>query len=358
MKKFMVECAQEAPQVCQKVYQNKDENVGKLVELFLAKDYKGIVLVGSGSSYNIAASAKYAIEKYLKTEVKIYTPVSFEYYDYKHSVDHLVIFMSQSGRSTNTVNALNVAKANNYDIASLTMVVNNPLAKVSENAFYYGSWTDEADSYVCRGFSASALYLILFALEAGVKKATITKDEYKAAHKELNAILKNMTSVHEAVEKFYGIHKNELYNIRRAMTLGIGPTYATALESCLKFSETTGIATNGYELEEFLHGPAYEVKKDHAVFIIDVDEKLHERAMKIYEASKELTDKVYVVTCFDNYVGNRVIKLSEKFDPVLMPLITVIPFQLIPGHICEDLNIRAVTICNYRASQIAKSKLN
>ena len=68
------------------------------------------------------------------------------------------------------------------------------------------------------------------------------------------------------------------------MTVGIGPGLGVAQEGALKLEETVGLPSNFYEMEEFLHGPVYEIKKPHSIFLVDVDRESHDRALQIFDA--------------------------------------------------------------------------
>lgn len=356
MTKFMVECLQEAPAACTRVLKEKGGDLTKLTDYYLAKPYRGLVLVGSGSSYNIAQCARYAMERYLKRKVEVMTPIAFAKYDYQFHEESLIICISQSGRSTNTIAAIQRAKSCGYDVAAIAMVPDSPLTNYCDHVFTYGSYSGEPDSFVCRGFSASVLFFCQFALEAGLKGGVISKDAYKQHNTELHQLIDYMPIAQQRVQAFYNIYKKELYGMRRGMCVGIGSGYGILNEACLKFSETTGIPTNGYELEEFLHGPAFEVKKDHAIFLYDLDDETHDRTLSIFEACKQLTDKVYLITRYQDAGDEKTIHFDIAADVCLLPIVFVTPMQMLPGLICEDLNIRAITIYNYRASTIAITK--
>lgn len=355
MMKWMTDCVTEAPEVCTSILKNKEKITAKIVELFIAKKYEKIVLVGSGSSYNIAMCSKYAMEKFLKIPVEVISPAAFTNYDYGFKENAFIICMSQSGRSTNTIDAIDRAKSCGYDVAAISMVPHSPLSNYCDNVLEYGSFTGETDSFVCRYFSSSVLYFILFALEAAARLSTYPKEEIKLRLKELDRIVKDMPKVIAKTEQFYRENKADLHSMKRVMVMGIGPTFGLTNEACLKISETTGISTNGYEVEEFLHGPAFEVKKDHALFFLDCGDLMHDRITNIYEATHELTNRVYLITN-SSLSSSSIINIDTECDPVLRSLLYVIPFQLIPGKICEDLGVRAVTIYNYRTSQKVVTK--
>ncbi len=356
MPKWMIDCIEESPDVCKKMFKEKTAVVARIKELYLKKKYKKLLLIGSGSSYNIAMSSKYSLEAFLKIRTEVVTPIAFVNYDYRYHEDTLVICMSQSGRSTNTIAAIQKAKACGYDTAAITMVPNSPLGNYCENILEYGSYNGELDCFVCRYFSSSVLYFILFALEAGVESGTLRQEEYKQKTKELKETIDYLPTAIQLVSEFYERNKTDFFSMKRGMAVGIGPTFGLTNEACLKMSETTGIPTNGYELEEYLHGPIYEVKKDTAVFLLDGDPLVHDRTIAIYNASHEVTDRVYLFTYSSEIKGRQVLNLSLTIDPLFRPLLYVLPFQYIPGKMCEDLGIRAITIYNYRASCIAETK--
>lgn len=356
MPKWMIDCIEEAPDVCKKMLKEKHAVIKEIKELYTKKKYKKLLLIGSGSSYNIAMSAKYALETFLKVKAEVLTPFAFINYDCLYHEDTFVICMSQSGRSTNTIAAIQKAKACGYDCAALTMMPDSPLDHYCEQTLEYGSYTGEADCFVCRYFSSSVLYFILFALEAGLESGTLRQEEYKQKSKELKEVVEYLPTAYKAVRSFYEANKDDFYSMKRAMAVGIGPTFGLTNEACLKMSETTGISTNGYELEEFLHGPIYEVKKDTAVFLLDGDPLVHDRTIAICNAAHEVTDRVYLITYSNDIQGRKTLNLPLDVDPLFRPLLYVIAFQYIPGQMCEDLGIRAITIYNYRASCIAETK--
>lgn len=356
MKKWMIDCVMETPETCEHLLKNKESLSNRLAEIFLAKPYKKIVMVASGSSYNIAQCARYAMQAYTGVKVEVLSSITYAHYDYQYHEEALIICMSQSGKSTNTIEAVLKAKECGNDVVAISMVPNSPITKYCDQVLEYGSFGLGEDVFVCRGVPSSTLYFILFALEVGVKTGCYTKENYKKRLKELELLIASMPKIQQNINCFYEEIKEELYSMKRVMTVGIGPSYGPAIEGALKMEETIGIPSNSYESEEFLHGPVYEIKKDHAVFILDMDDEMHDRTTMIYKAVQELTDRAYLITKHDNISGNHVLRLDEPCSHLLLPLIYVMPFQIFSSRICDDLRISAITIYNYRCSQIVKTK--
>lgn len=356
MRKWMIDSIIEAPETCRYLFHNRQQYAYKLAELFLKKEYKEIVMVASGSSYNIAQCARYAIENYLGVRVSCVSPVTFSKYGYRFYEDPLILCLSQSGRSTNTIEAVKKAKELGYDVAAISMRPESPITQYCENILEYGTYAPGDDVFVCRGVPSSTLYFILFALEAGRRKGFYPEEKYQMRMAEIETLIERMPEIRKKSEAFYHLNKEEFYAMKRVMTIGTGPGLGVAMEGALKIEETIGIASNAYETEEFLHGPAYEVKKDHALFIVDIDDTMHTRHMQVFEASKELTDKVYLITKSKEIKGKNIIHISDEICPYILPVLFVIVFQFIASSVCDDLRVAAITIYNHRFSEKIKTK--
>lgn len=356
MNKWMYDCVLEAPGTCKSIMDNKDDLLKSLVDLYLSKDFEEILFVASGSSYNIANCAKYAIQKFLKVRVTVINSITFAKYDNLCFEKALVLCLSQSGRSTNTIAAVKKAREMDYTCATISMVVDSPISRYCDHVFNYGSHECGQDIFVCRGVPTSSLFLMLFALEAGLKKQVITLEEHDNQIAQLNKAIELMSEVRQKADKWYDNNKKAFYSMKRAMVCGIGPSFGAANEGALKMEETIGIASNVYELEEFLHGPTYEVKKDNAIFLLDMDETSHDRVTTIYKAMFELTDRVYLITNSEEISGDNVLNIHSDITEEFRTLLFVIPFQVLASRVCDDLRIRAVTVYNYRCAQALKTK--
>ena len=356
MNKWMYDCILEAPGTCKDIIEKKDVLLKGLIDLYLSKEFEEIVFVASGSSYNIANCAKYAIQKFLKVRVTVINSITFAKYENLYFNKALILCLFQSGRSTNTIAAVKKAKEMGYTCGAISMVVDSPISRYCDHVFNYGSHECGQDVFVCRGVPTSSLFLMLFALEAGLKKQVITLEDYDAHINQLNKVTELMIEVRQKADKWYENNKKEFYSMKRAMVCGIGPSFGVANEGALKMEETIGIPSNVYELEEFLHGPTYEIKKDNAVFLVDMDEASHDRIMTIYKAMFELTDRVYLITNSDEVSGDNVLNIHSDIAEELRTLLFVIPFQVLASRVCDDLRIRAITIFNYRSAQLLKTK--
>ena len=143
--------------------------------------------------------------------------------------------------------------------------------------------------------------------------------------------------------------------------MGIGAGYGVALEGALKLNEMIGVAANAYEMEEFVHGPTYEIRRGHVVVLVDLGGPGHERMMQLYRALHVLTDEVYVI----DTVGEGLAQSNEKTF-ALKPLMgceldaprAVIPFQVLAESICSKLDLLSYNLSNLEFEKQIKNKAN
>lgn len=345
----------ETPKYCAAMLKEKTLLIKGLQEVYLKKNYKTILMVASGSSFNIANSVKWILQDWLDIKVEVVTPMTFSVLFHKREEDTLVICMSQSGKSTNTIKSVQTAKKIGYDVVVLCANPEGPIRSCCENVFSYGAGID--DYYVAKGFPTSVLFFILFALETGLSKKTIDKQLYDNTCKQLALLLKELPVYHAEVLRFYEKYKTDFINMKRVMITGIGGTYGNAMEGALKLTETIGIPSNGYETEEFLHGPYYEINKDYAVFIFDTEPKMHTRNVSIFREIQRLTDKVFLLTSFDDIAADRVLKFGIDVAPGLLALAGPVLFQIISNNVCEELDILCINMEHYRVTQNLSTKV-
>ena len=355
MKKWMYDSVLEAPTNCQEIFDHNKELTEGLVKAYCKKDYSGIVIAASGSSYNIACCAKYAMEEILDTSVEVIYAVTYAEYAYKHHKNKFVICTSQGGRSTNTLAAYNRAKECGNDVAAVISESGTPMQKICKDTFLFGNEKAGKDVFVCRGLPTSILFFDLFAINAAFNKKKITEEQKNEYLAELKKVIDKMNDVRELSDAYYEAHKQEFYKMERIMVTGIGSGQGVAQEGALKLEETAGFPSNWYEMEEFLHGPVYEIKKNHSIFIVDMDEKHHDRAVEISEALHQLTDHVYVISKF-NMNSSDAMQINLDVNSMFLPILFVIPFQVFASRICDDTRASGITIYTYRFMQQMATK--
>ena len=354
---------EQAPDVCRAIFREREERVGGLVQLFCARPHRRLHMVASGSSYNIAMTMRNFLQDTLGVEVTVGWPMSYILYDHAQPDDTFVLCLSQSGKSTNTIAAVEKAVERGNTVAVLTCNANAPIDSAGGNVFAYGSGTD--DYYVGKGFPSSCTFLALFGIMAGSKRGAIDDTEREALLDALVDAIDGMQGAFAAARSYCSAHITELVHARRIMTVGIGAGYGLALEGALKLNEMTGIAANAYEMEEFVHGPSYEIRKDHVVAIVDLGGPGHERMLQLAQALRLLTDHVLVITTANGYGGDA-LQLdasngaSRGEDAAALRALdvvrAVIPFQTAAEAICSELDMLSYNLVNFDFEQEMKTK--
>lgn len=339
MEDFMIE----APSIALKNIENRKELTKKFVEIFTKKKYEKIFFVASGSSYNIANNAKYFIQKYLKVRVRTIWAYTFQNYDIDIVDDKtLVVFLSQSGHSTNTIAAARTLKERGMDAIACTNFPDSPLKNEVKAIMPYGSTLN--DLFVAKGLIISTLFLMLASLEAALATEKVNQKAYDDVICQLTKAVHKLDESRELAVEFYNKNTKLCQQMYRVMIIGCGPTFGTALEGALKLEENYGCAATAFECDEFAHGPDMEVTKDTTVVYVDAanDALSHRRIVQCYKATKHLTDRNLLLTHDDTVTGDYVIHYKEEgIEDVIAVLYLVCPFQYWAHKICDDLRVTA-----------------
>lgn len=309
-----------------------------LVDLYLQKDYQTIWIIACGSSSNGSQCAKPFMMKYLNCDVKIVPPNSFIYLENKLKDNDLAFVISQSGCSTNSIEALKKLKELGCLAVGLTGNVHSDFKDYADVVIDYGVGK-ETVGYVTKGVATLAQFLMLFALEAGLKKGTVTQEDYDQVMQELSEI----PSRHEVIQKetweFYEKNKKVLTSMHVSYTCGFMQAYGIATEGALKFGETIKLPSFAYEAEEYIHGPNLQITPSYTIWCIDDCAQGSERLIQIYQASRSVTDQAFAITNSPVVDDDHAIRLPfDIHEPLLSPLYILPAFQIIAHQVSTELN--------------------
>ncbi len=179
-----------------------------------------------------------------------------------------MVFISQSGCSTNTLDALRLAKEKGCKTVCLVGRDDNDAKDIADLTLNWGCG-EEKVGFVTKGVTTLALYMMLFALEACEAKGTLTNTEVESLKNELRRTMDFFLEMVEETKKKFAKNYKAFTSKNNLYVLGTGPSYGVALEAALKISETNQIMGVAVETEEFLHGPIYPTNPDTLVLVID-----------------------------------------------------------------------------------------
>ena len=292
-----------------------------------------VYLLGSGTSYNASAAASAFMENTLGVEITPVIPSSMGRFFGKRP---LVIAVSQSGCSTNTMSAIHIIKETGIPVVTLTDPQDTPVGMMGDLSVHLAADSESVGPRT-RGYTSTVLTLYLMALEAGLLCGAVNETDYKRAIDSYHGTIDKSGSYFKACQDFYDKHLDNLKKARKYIFTGKGTAAKTALESALKVLETLCYPAIGYEYEEFLHGPVCCADEELAVFLFLSDDEDRVRMLKTAGIMENITENCYIVTDSSDVKGDKVLCLPSA-EPDYSSVFTNILFgQLISARLTEDL---------------------
>ena len=330
MEKYtMLDYIKQAPATCLANIDKYETLVAPLLSQIEGKQIHSIWLIASGSSFNSCHCARAFMRKLLNVEVKVVTPFTFVNYENDVHEDDLVFVITQSGLSTNAIEAIKKLKAMQRYAICLSGNVNSDVKEYADLVIDYGVG-EELVGYVTKGVTTLCLFLMLFSI--AYTKQTQYIDELK------KAIAVNEKMIPEAIA-FVQKHYKNFSSMNHIYFCGAGAHFGTALEGSLKAGETIHIPSCFYEVEEYIHGPNLQLTPDYNVIFLDGNDHASERVKQVYLATREVTNKAYIIS------NNKELRDDENALVVESDVISecaplmYLPFVQILSHIIShDLN--------------------
>lgn len=344
-KHFMLKEIHEQPDVIRNVLNGKlhtiDEPIN-LEEVKLDKDtlknLNRVQIIACGTSLHAAMVGKYLIEDFCSIPVEV--EASSEYIYRKAITDEktLVVGVSQSGETADTITAIRQAKEKGSHILIITNRPDSTMAREADSLIPVNAGI-EVSVAATKSYIAQLMSFYLLALYMGEVKGCITKDFSTSLKKELVILPQKIEQVLnekdniKLIAKEYSSFKNFIYIAR-------GVNLATAFEGALKLKEISYINATGYAAGELKHGPIAMLDETMPVLSILMKGKVYEKILSNAEESKARNAKLIALT------NSKDAKIDELFDHViripdvdeiLSPIISVIPLQLLAYYIAEYL---------------------
>jgi glutamine---fructose-6-phosphate transaminase (isomerizing) len=295
---------------------------------------KRILIVGCGTSWHAGMVGEYLLEDLARIPVEVEYASEFRYRNPIVGEEDIVIAISQSGETADTLAAIEIAKSRGATIIGICNVVGSSIARVT----HAGSYTHagpEIGVASTKAFTAQVTLLTLLAMMIGQKKGTLTGSNFYRLLNELDAIPDKVQKVlgSEAQIKYIADIYKDATN---ALYLGRGYSFPVALEGALKLKEISYIHAEGYPAAEMKHGPIALIDEAMPVFVIATKGASYEKVVSNIQEVKARKGKIIaIVTEGDTVVkglADHVIEIPETPD-ALVPLLSVIPLQLISYHI-------------------------
>lgn len=295
---------------------------------------KRIIIIGCGTSWHAALVGEYLIEEYARTPVEVEYASEFRYRNPILGSDDVVIAISQSGETADTLAALRMAKERGATILGICNVVGSSIARETDGGVYTHAGV-EIGVASTKAFTAQVTVLTLLAIKLAKEKGQISAGLYLDLIKEIADIpgkVKAILVKHPHIKEVASKYKDAI----NALYLGRGYLFPVALEGALKLKEISYMHAEGYAAGEMKHGPIALVDDNLPVIVVAAKDHYYEKIVSnIQEVKARRGNIIAVVTEGDDGLKNMVNDLFEipKSHPAVSPLLAIIPLQLFSYYI-------------------------
>lgn len=300
------------------------------------KKIRKIYIVACGSAYHVGVVGKYVIEKMCRIPVEVQVASEFRYCDPIVGKDDLVIVISQSGETADTLAALKEAKNHGARILSIVNVVGSAIANASDDVIY--TWAGpEIAVATTKAYSTQLAVMYLISIYMAEKLGMVTSGEYAAFVKDIEAlpdliadILKDKDNIQYLASKFYNCHS--------IFFIGRNLDYAVSLEGSLKLKEISYIHSEAYAAGELKHGTISLIEEGTLVVALATGKDLFDKTVSNVKEVKARGAVVMGVTTTEHEnmdtVADYVVKVPA-INEVLLPSLSVVPLQLFGYYVAS-----------------------
>ena len=337
---FMLKEIYEQPNAIKDTYRGRllaNEGLIKMtgIEDHLTKflNAERIIIVACGTSWHAGLVAEYILEDLVRVPVEVEYASEFRYRNPIITSKDVVIAISQSGETADTLAAIKLAKQKEAFVFGVCNVVGSTISRET-HAGAYTHAGPEIGVASTKAFTTQITVLTLIALKLGRAKGTLDETTYKSLLNELEMIPKKVTQALESNETILEVAK--VYkDAANCLFLGRGYNFPVALEGALKLKEISYIHAEGYPAAEMKHGPIALIDENMPIIVVAVNKGHYDKTVSNIQEIKARKGKVIaVVTKGDVTVkalADHVIEVPETLES-LSPLLTTIPLQLFSYH--------------------------
>lgn len=303
---------------------------------------KRIVIVACGTSWHAGLIGKQIIENLCRIPVEVEYASEFRYRNPVVSKDDVVIAISQSGETADTLAAIELAKKNGAFIYGICNVIGSSIPRATNTGSYIHVGP-EIGVASTKAFTGQVTVLTMLALALGEARGTVERREYENIVKELSVIPQKMKEVLKLNERIADLSRIFTY-ARNFLYLGRGFSYPVALEGALKLKEISYIHAEGYPAAEMKHGPIALIDSDMPVVVVATHNAMYEKVRSNIQEIKARKGKVIALVSVGDEtvskIADEVLEIPDTLE-CLEPLIATIPLQLLAYHIavCKGKNV-------------------
>ena len=293
-----------------------------------------ILIIACGTSWHAGLVAEYLLEDFARIPVEVEYASEFRYRNPIIRPDDVVIAISQSGETADTLAAIRLAKEQGAHVFGVCNVVGSSISRETDSGSYTHAGP-EIGVASTKAFTAQITVLTLIALLVGKKKGHLSTQRFNRLLVELNAIPEKVHTLLKQDDRIREIAKH-FEQSTNALYLGRGVNFPVALEGALKLKEISYIHAEGYPSAEMKHGPIALIDEEMPVIFVATADDIYDKTVSNIQEVKARGGRLVALVS----AGNQDLKKLAEFiievpktDQALAPLLTVVPLQLLSYHI-------------------------
>ena len=298
------------------------------------KKAKRIVMVACGTSWHAGLVAEYIFEELCRINVEVEYASEFRYRNPVINEGDIIIAISQSGETADTLVAIENAKSKGAIILGVVNAVGSSIARASHGGAYTHAGP-EIGVASTKAFTAQLAVLTMIALKIAHERRTISDDRYMHLLNELYEVPEKVAWVLKEKDKIKALAE-KYKDARDFLYLGRGYNFPVALEGALKLKEISYIHAEGYPAAEMKHGPIALVDENLPVVFVATKDRYHEKVMSNMQEIKARKGKLIAVISQDDDASKALCDdtmIIPEADEILAPMISVVPLQLLAYYI-------------------------
>ncbi|MEO8405305.1 MAG: glutamine--fructose-6-phosphate transaminase (isomerizing), partial [Chitinophagaceae bacterium] len=298
------------------------------------KNANRIVILACGTSWHAGLVAEYIIEELCRINVEVEYASEFRYRNPVVHEGDVIIAISQSGETADTLVAIETAKSKGAIILGVVNVVGSSIARASHGGAYTHAGP-EIGVASTKAFTAQLAVLTMIALKVAHMKKTISHERYMLLLKELNEVPEKVAWVLKNSDKYKALAE-KYKDADDFLYLGRGYNFPVALEGALKLKEISYIHAEGYPAAEMKHGPIALVDETLPVVFIATKDAYHEKVVSNMQEIKARKGKVISVITEGDELSTSLsddVMIIPEADEIVAPMISVVPLQLLAYYI-------------------------
>ena len=320
---FMLKEINEESEVVNNILNLYTKN-NKIKNIYNIKKYKNIDIVACGSASFAGQIGKYYIEKYANIKTEVYYASEYRYQKNFFTKDTLVILISQSGETADTLAALKLAKENGINTLAIVNRRDSSIAREADSVIYTEAGIEVAVA-TTKAYLAQVLILLLLAFKDNNKETKLLEDL---------KLLPNLITKY-INEYDYSNIANILKDKEHIFYLGRGIDYYLSMEGSLKLKEISYIHSEAFQAGELKHGSISLIDKDFGVVSVVTDKTISDKTISnLKEVSARGAKIITITNIKDNNFADYTI-LVEDYDEILNPLLVIVPMQMLAYNVAK-----------------------